>query len=284
MAKAGGVVGVAWEGGDLVDVLIYLPTLLCSVTEPSREHIATCSTSAHSGLQSGLQSTLSPSPSPPLQHRPSPFPPSSTACSRIHPHFLQLSSDLARRRHGLSDHDIEFLRHLVTQETDLLLDDEPEPRVDDQVDRIAALKVTSATFGVGLFHSPAPTLASGCCNEPLPRSEVRTYLVRAVMDRLGCVALAARARLGSNVHQIPGVVLAGTQDVVFGGVQDGEEFGEEAGAAFGGELVVQAPHAAAQVGAPVVHVFARGHPGSMGADIQRLVWGGNGLRGFSMGI
>ena len=37
MAKAGGVVGVAWEGGDLVDVVIYLPTLLCSVTEPSRE-------------------------------------------------------------------------------------------------------------------------------------------------------------------------------------------------------------------------------------------------------
>lgn len=57
--------------------------------------------------------------------------------------------------------------------------------------------------------------------------------------------------------------VTGAEDFRFGVVQDGQEFFEEAGAAFRGELIVEAPEAGAELGEEGVDVFAGGHPGNV---------------------
>ena len=60
------------------------------------------------------------------------------------------------------------------------------------------------------------------------------------------------------------------QDVVFGVVQQRKELAEIAGLAFGGELVVEAPHAAAHDSPPVVHILSGGHPASYQLKLLHL--------------
>ncbi len=87
------------------------------------------------------------------------------------------------------------------------------------------------------------------------------YLAGDMLDQLLSVPLSSRRGLGADVDEIPGqVVAAGAEHVALGVVQERQELVEEAALALGGELVLQAPEAAAQDGAPVVHVLARRHP------------------------
>ena len=74
------------------------------------------------------------------------------------------------------------------------------------------------------------------------------------------VPLAARTGLRADVHEVPGVFVIGTEDLVLGVVQEGDELVEEALPAFLGELPVEAVDAAPEHGAEVVHVFLGGHP------------------------
>ncbi len=89
-----------------------------------------------------------------------------------------------------------------------------------------------------------------------------SYLPSNILNQFPRVALSPRRRFGADVYQIPRIVVAVAEDVVLGAVQQGQEFLKEALLGFGRELVFQAPEAAAQDGAPVVHGFAGGHPKS----------------------
>lgn len=85
-----------------------------------------------------------------------------------------------------------------------------------------------------------------------------------MLDQLPRIAFPSRRRFGADVDEIPRVVVARPEHVVFRVVQQRQELVEEAALAFGGELVIEAPEAAAQDGAPVVHVLARRHPVGQG--------------------
>ena len=87
-----------------------------------------------------------------------------------------------------------------------------------------------------------------------------TYLLGRVLNQTSRVAFSPRAGSRTNVDEVPGVIVLFAKDVVFGVVQQGEEFVEEALLAFFGELPVEGVHAAPELGAEIVHVLLRGHP------------------------
>ncbi len=132
-------------------------------------------------------------------------------------------------------------------ERNRLLGDEPKPFIVRHVALGAALEVRRAALAVG------------------PRRHVR--------DELLGVASAARAGPGAQVDEVVRVVVAGAQDVVLGVVEQREELGVEAGFAFGGELVPEAPEPGSEDGPEVVYVFARWHPGFVSFWPRGSCWG-----------
>ena len=86
------------------------------------------------------------------------------------------------------------------------------------------------------------------------------YLLGGVLDQSLGVAFAAGARFRADIDEVPGVVIVLAEDVVFGGVQQGEEFFKEALLAFFGEFPIEAVHTAPEHGAEVVHGVVGRHP------------------------
>jgi len=155
---------------------------------------------------------------------------------------------------------------------DLALDGEAQLGVDERVDTVAAFEVTGAVLQVSL-PPPQSRMSDQLKHFPVLSDELqrklrgesaaidqRTYLLSHILDQLPRIPLPPRGCFRADVHEIPRLVVALGEHVVLGVVQQRQEFVEEALFAFGGELVVEAPQAAAENGAPVVHVFARWHP------------------------
>jgi len=76
----------------------------------------------------------------------------------------------------------------------------------------------------------------------------RTNPQTHTLNQLSRIPLPPRTRFTAQVHEIIRIVVAITHDIMFGIVQQGHEFIEESVAAFGGELVVESPHARAEGG------------------------------------
>lgn len=87
-----------------------------------------------------------------------------------------------------------------------------------------------------------------------------TYPGSHVLDQLLGIAFATSTRLASKVNEVIRVVVPITHNVVLGVVQEGQELVIETGFAFRGELVPEAPHAGAEDGPEIIHVFSRRHP------------------------
>ena len=81
-----------------------------------------------------------------------------------------------------------------------------------------------------------------------------------MLDQLPRVSFPASARLGAKIHEVVGVIVAVTHNIVLGVVKEREELVVETSFAFRGELVPEAPHAGAEDGPEVVHVLSWGHP------------------------
>ncbi len=168
---------------------------------------------------------------------------------------------------------------------DLALNSEAQLSVNERINAIAALEVADAIRAISLFahtsaaggrdgregrgpRSIAFRDSGGGESVVTPGKEIRlvmvvvaAYLASDMLDELLSVTLASCRGLGADVDEIPGlVVAAGAEHVALGVVQERQELVEEAALALGGQLVLQAPQAAAQDGAPVVHVLARRHP------------------------
>lgn len=79
--------------------------------------------------------------------------------------------------------------------------------VDGWIGSIAALEITSSTLGI------------------------RT--VGHVLDTLARIAFATGCRLGADVHEVVGLVIASAHDLELGVVQQREELVEETSLAFG---------------------------------------------------
>jgi hypothetical protein len=94
----------------------------------------------------------------------------------------------------------------------------------------------------------------------ITRHPICVRLLRHVLDQLASVSFATGFGARAQVDQVPRVVVAVAQHGFLDVVQLQQELVEEALAALARELVVQAPHAAADHRPESVHVFTRRHP------------------------
>jgi hypothetical protein len=153
----------------------------------------------------------------------------------LSPNFTGLFSKAIPLPFRLADHDIQLYNALLASlQINLPLDLKAHLPINDRVDSVAALQVAGMA---------------------VPISEIGD-----VIDELSSVAFAASSGTGPNVNQVPGILVAGAEHADFGVVEEGQKFGEETFLAFGAELIVQAPHAAAADCQDVVHVISRWHP------------------------
>jgi hypothetical protein len=83
-----------------------------------------------------------------------------------------------------------------------------------------------------------------------------------MLDQFPRIALATGTRLASKVNKVVRVIITVTHNIVFGVVQQGQELVVETCFAFRRELVPKAPHAGAEDGPEIVHVFTGWHPAS----------------------
>jgi hypothetical protein len=83
-----------------------------------------------------------------------------------------------------------------------------------------------------------------------------------MLDQFPRISFATGTRFASKVNKVIRIIITVTHNIVFGVVQQGKKLVVETGFAFRGELVPEAPHAGAEDGPEVVHVFARWHPAS----------------------
>ena len=177
-----------------------------------------------------------------------------------------------------SGHDVQLDGLLAAQELDLFGHLESESAVEFQIERVAAFEVAGTVFHVRLVASSIQYLFRARTEEEQRKSKTRyyfrlewsVYLLGGIFNQTLCVPFAPRARSCANVNEVPGVVVVGAEDVVFGVVQQGEELVEETLLAFFGELPVEAVHAAPEHGAEIVHVLLGGHPVSLEGRVSRL--------------
>jgi len=95
-----------------------------------------------------------------------------------------------------------------------------------------------------------------------------THLDSHILNQLRRVPPAAAAGLGAQVDEVVAVFVAVAHDVVLGVVQQGHQLVVVPAAALGGELPVEAPHAAAQRRPPVVHGLAGEDPVHRGSGVS----------------
>jgi hypothetical protein len=134
----------------------------------------------------------------------------------------------------LSDHDVHLKLLLATSQMHPLAGAEAQLLIDLDIDWTAAFEVARSALGIGLLGD--------------------------ILNELSGVPLATGFRTGAQVDEVPGVVVALAQNGFLDVVQDGQEFSEETLATFAGQLVLEAPHAAADHGPEAVHILARRHP------------------------
>jgi hypothetical protein len=92
-------------------------------------------------------------------------------------------------------------------------------------------------------------------------TKVGTHPRHHILQQPGGVPAALRVGPRTEVHEVPGVVVAAAQDGGLGVVQQRHDLVKVAPPALGRELEVQPPRAAAQLRPPAVEVLAGGDPG-----------------------
>ena len=101
---------------------------------------------------------------------------------------------------------------------------------------------------------------------------MKPYLSGDVLYQRLSVAFALLTGSRAEVDEVVAFGVSLAEHVTFRVVQQREELGEEAFAAFGGELVIHPPETAAEQGAPVLDVFSRGEPGGVVSIIAGREW------------
>lgn len=81
-----------------------------------------------------------------------------------------------------------------------------------------------------------------------------------MLDQLSSISFTATTCLGTNIVEVPGVIITLTKHFCFGLCKKGKEFLEESDPTFFAEFVIQPPHATTKHGEEVIDVLAGRHP------------------------